>query len=612
MKKNGNLGRRTTGSCYRYSGEFAMNGFLKKQRPAKRLNKPFTTINRNRLWSKTRSFVSFAGNAAKDFFFFIFDKIRYNPLVPKIISWSCLTIFLLGSISIVLFAILSPEIPPKNLVSTINDVSSYYTNPDNSYSSSVVLLPSEEKEWVALSAFDDNANLTGAGSQEVDRLKDIEYSIRPGETLSEIAYSYNVSYELLAFYNDISNANRIRVGTVIIIPSLANMTTAAEQLAKRPPPKAEPAKVNIKNVKISFESRQSGDMNESGITVQFTILDPSPDKLQSFEWDFGDGKRGFRSNPTYEYTVPKTYVVKLTARDSAGTIYRSNSLYIDVPYPGSVMEYNRTKFVTLSSMDDYFVVTGTLTRVSNYSSIDAAPLDLSESDQFLTKIRFEQPGYYGLTITGSNNVDQYYSVFVSPIPTMHADMAEENYNWYRTQHNSGTPSNCGPASASMAIGWSVGKYFSVSSVRQAIGWQGNGGTSFEELLSVIRRQGVTGASIKPLRTVQDVKNVIDSGNIAVILFHTDGVKMAKSNPDRDLFGKYYNDSVGHYVVIKGYSLNGDYFVIHDPIPNDWGANSFRYADELSMVGRNRYYSSMEILRSLRRADMIIIPRVNKP
>jgi hypothetical protein len=100
--------------------------------------------------------------------------------------------------------------------------------------------------------------------------------------------------------------------------------------------------------------------------------------------------------------------------------------------------------------------------------------------------------------------------------------------------------------------------------------------------------------------------VIDSGNIAIILFHTDGVRMSRQNPATDLFGKYYDDSVGHYAVIKGYSLNGEYFVIHDPIPSDWGMNNFRYADEISMMGRNRYFSAAEVLRSLRRNEMIVV------
>ena len=189
---------------------------------------------------------------------------------------------------------------------------------------------------------------------------------------------------------------------------------------------------------------------------------------------------------------------------------------------------------------------------------------------------------------------------------MHVDFAISNFNWYRTQFNSGTPSNCGPASAAMGISWGTGKYYPVSSVRQAIGWQGNGGTGFEDLLRVIKSQGVP-AELQRLRTMQDIKNVIDAGSIAIVLFHTDGVRTARQDPKHDLFGKYYNDSVGHYVVVKGYSMNEEYLVIHDPIPSDWGSNSFRYGDEISMIGRNRYFNANEVLGSLRRNDMIVIP-----
>jgi hypothetical protein len=204
--------------------------------------------------------------------------------------------------------------------------------------------------------------------------------------------------------------------------------------------------------------------------------------------------------------------------------------------------------------------------------------------------------------------EHYYSVFVSPIPSMHADADLTQFNWYRTQYNTGTTSNCGPAAAAMAISWGTGRYFPVSAVRQAVGWQGDGGTSFEELLAVIKREGID-ASIKNLRSVQDVRDVIDSGAVAIVVFRTDGIKTSRDDPAANLFDKYYTDTVGHYIVIKGYSLNGEYFVIHDPIPSDWGRNSFRYQDEISMVGRNRYYSSRELLAALRRPNMIVVPQV---
>jgi hypothetical protein len=374
------------------------------------------------------------------------------------------------------------------------------------------------------------------------------------------------------------------------------------------PRKAAPAavRVNTKTVQIGFESRSNGDTG-SGVTVQFSVLNPPAEKLQSFEWDFGDGKRGFRPNPSYDYSVPKTYVARLTARDTAGVIYKSNPLYIDIPHPTYAAEHSTTKFVTLSSPDDFFVVKGIVTEVARYPSVEAAPLDFSESDQFLTKVSFKKSGFYGLTVRDSNNREQYSSVFVSPIPTMHADAAPEDFNWYRTQFGTVTTSNCGPASAAMAISWATRKYFPVNDVRQAIGWRGDGGTSLEELLPVIRSEGIT-AAIKPFKTVQNIRDVIDAGGIAIIVFRTDGVKSTRKDPGADLFGKYYIDNVGHFIVVKGYSLDGEYFVIHDPIPSDWAANSFRYADEVSMIGRNRYYSAVELLKSLRRQDMIVVDR----
>ena len=535
--------------------------------------------------------------------FQLVDIIRYNPLVPKVAKIACLTIFITGAFFLVFFAIVSPELPPGNLVSTIKDIAAHHGNPD--YARSQVVISSDDDDWVALTAFDHAELETGAGSPTQDRSQDIEYLIRPGETLSGIADSYGVSYDFLAWYNKINNANRIRVGTVIIIPSLENIRAAEPQYRQQRArqasvPARAPTRPAARNIQITYESKSSG----SGVAAHFSIVNP-PANLRSYEWDLGDGKRSFRENPSYEYSDPKTYVIRLTAQDSTGVIYRSNHLYIDIPHPASSAEYSTTRFVTLSSIDDYFVVNGTITKISRHSDIGTV-VDLSESDQFLTKARFRSSGYYGVTVREESGREQYYSVFVSPVPTVHTDNAMNNFNWYRTQFNTGTSSNCGPASVSMAIGWGAGKYFPVSSVRQAVGWQGEGGTSFDELLRVIKGQGIP-AEIQPLRTVQNLRDVVDSGAIAIVLFHTDGVRSTRQNPAADLFGKYYNDSVGHYVVVKGYSLNGEYLVIHDPIPNDWGANSFRYADEISMVGRNRYYLASEMLRSLRRAEMIVVP-----
>jgi len=543
----------------------------------------------------------------KRFLSLSFDVIRYNPLFRKAAFASCVTAAFTGAVLLVLFAVSSPELPPGNLFSIIDDVSESCT-PDGSMPH--VVLSSSGGDWASLTFFDGSELETGAGPQTQNRSRDLEYSVRPGETLSEIAYAYDIAYDFLAWYNKITNANRIRVGTVIIIPSLDNIEKNKQayqqyKTRQRQTAAASPAKttrVAARNIQIAHESVNSG----SGVTVNFSIVNP-PSNLKSYEWDLGDGKRSFKENPSNEYSQPRTYPVRLTAQDHSGNIYKSNPLYIDIPYPASMPEYSTTKFVTLSSPDEYFVVNGTIINTRNANINDV--LDLSESDQFLTKARFKKSGYFGVTVSESNGREQYYSVFVSPIPTVHVDHEISNFNWYRTQFNSGTPSNCGPASAAMGISWGTEKYYPVSSARQAIGWQGNGSTSFDDLLKVIKSQDVA-AELRSLRTMQDIKNVIDSGAIAIILFHTDGVRTARHDPKNDLFGKYYNDSVGHYVVVKGYSMNDEYLVIHDPIPSDWSSNGFRYADEISMIGRNRYFNTNEVLRSLRRNDMIVVPGLN--
>jgi murein DD-endopeptidase MepM/ murein hydrolase activator NlpD len=543
----------------------------------------------------------------KSLFFCLWDSllplrrlIRYNPLVHGVIKVACCASLIGGAVFLVFFALVSPEMPPENLLSTIRDVSVNHNT--NEYYRSEVVLSSDEGDWVEMTSFDGSELETGTGSQTVDRSRDLEYPVRPGETLSEIAYTYGIPYDFLAWYNKISNANRIRVGTVIIIPSLENIS-ANESLYKQQKTKQRqtPAPKAAKSIQIGYESRDNGT---NGITVQFSIVNP-PGDLNSYEWDLGDGKRSFRESPSYEYSTPRTYTIRLTAKDSTGVIYRSNHLYIDIPHPASSVEHSTTKFVTLSSPDDYFVLRGTIVNVARYTDVGSV-LDLSESDRFLTKVRFKKSGYYGITVREESGREQYYSIFVSPVPTMHVDLPINNFNWYRSQFNTGTPSNCGPASASMAIGWAAGKYFPVSAVRQVIGWQGNGGTSFDDLVKVIKSQGVE-ASVQPLRAAQNVFDIIDSGGVVIILFHTDGVRTSRGNPAIDLFGKYYNDSVGHYVLVKGYSLDKEYLVIHDPIPSDWSANSFRYEDEISMMGRNRYFLASEVLRSLRRNEMIVVP-----
>jgi LysM repeat protein len=250
---------------------------------------------------------------------------RYNPLVKKLAYASCVAAFLAASVSLVSFAASSPELPHENLFSVI-DVISETWNHDNPLSD--VVLSSSCDDWASLTFFDGSELETGAGPQTQNRSRDLEYPVRPGETLSEIAYAYGIPYDFLAWYNKITNANRIRVGTVIIIPSIDNVEknkTAYQQYKTKQRQTAAPVRTAkpVKNIEITHESMENG--NGSGVTVHFSIVNP-PSNLRSYEWDLGDGKRSFRESPSNEYSQPRTYPVRLTAQDNAGNIYKSKSL----------------------------------------------------------------------------------------------------------------------------------------------------------------------------------------------------------------------------------------------------------------------------------------------
>ena len=204
--------------------------------------------------------------------------LRRNAPVVKAAGLLCL-VFVFGCACFLVYsAVTAPALPPGNLVSTLRDMAEYYADPENSRNFPAVVLPPDDREWANLTIFEELE--TGAGSAEPDRSEDIEYRVRPGETLSEIARAFGISYNMLAYYNNIANANRIRVGTVIRIPSLENAGAAERQMALQPRRSVPAAKVSTKSVKIGYESRnrEAGP----GLAVHFSILEPPPETFHAF------------------------------------------------------------------------------------------------------------------------------------------------------------------------------------------------------------------------------------------------------------------------------------------------------------------------------------------
>lgn len=450
----------------------------------------------------------------------------------------------------------------------------------------------------------------GAGLLDVERVKDFEYNVLPGETLSEIAYVFGIEQGLLISYNHITQPDTIRSGQKIIIPSqdnLQNLEEIMQRAALRstetkkeqtPAPDLSHLSKLPKTVDISVTKQNDG----TSITAHFSVLTEIDDSQVSYVWDLGNGHKAFRKETAWTYTSPGTYPVKLTVSDRYGVQTNSPVLFIDVPHPDVFQSMNR-EFLTLAGVGAYLTVQGKITQVSVHGvPTDSFPFEVVSEDGQSTTYKTLSAGYYDVIAGDAARESQIY-LFVSPLDSIHSD--RRDLNWYRTQFNTGTPSNCGPAVVSMGIGWALGQYIPVSKIREQIGWKGNGSTSFPELLVMLQRNNVL-SEYRQTGSPADIFDIIDNDHIAIILYSSGAVSWTKGNPAVNLFGRYYNDSVGHYIIIKGYTQDKKYFVVYDPIPSDWGSNSLRYGDGVSMIGRNRYYPVSEVYNALRRFDVIEI------
>lgn len=475
---------------------------------------------------------------------------------------------------------------------------------------------------------------TGSGYVQITREKDFVHQVRDGENLSEIAYFYGIDFGTLAKYNKLANPDSLFAGQELLIPSKSHEGSVAEQasiakltettksktaeavtaavspsdngsalIAK---PLQQPASVRNAATATDEQLIIAADEQFDGaaITAHFRIESPGDRPFSSYEWDLGNNRRAFRESTFWTYEQPGTYTVKLKARTKTGKLIESNSLFIDVPHPASTSASGQQRFVTLNTKSDTFKLDGELTAVSGYSRPQDSPIVRVGEDEGFGLYQSNEAGFFGIQAENASGPYEIY-LFVSPVASVQVDRAD--MNWYRTQFNTGALSNCGPATVAMAFAWAKGGYLPVSSVRDAVGWQGNGSTSFEQLVKVLKNNDVPVKSTVT-RKAQDFFDIVDRGNIAITLINTAKISRTKSNPAWDLFGRYYTDDVGHYVIVKGYTVDKKYLVVYDPIPSDWSSNNYRYNDGISMMGRNRYYPVQEVLGSLRRADVLEVTR----
>ena len=211
------------------------------------------------------------------------------------------------------------------------------------------------------------------------------------------------------------------------------------------------------------------------------------------------------------------------------------------------------------------------------------------------RFRAQAAGHTLLSV-GKGRARRQVYLFVSPVPAR--QVGREDVDWYKTQYGTGY-ANCGPAVVSMAIFWSRGLDIPVQAIRDEIGYPyDDGAVSFDNLTDALARHRVK-FSAPQLAGPDDLRKILDRGHLAVVLIQSGDIQKVRGNPVTNLVGRYYDDDEGHYVLVKGYTLDNGFFVVYDPYPVDWESNSLRYGDDVSPIGKNRFLPADQLFDALK-------------
>lgn len=443
------------------------------------------------------------------------------------------------------------------------------------------------------------ASLHDNESMEVEDIIPPLHTISMGESIYTIADTYNISVFNIVRFNNFFDSRILKPGDSIIICEGINQFRKALYSIKLSSNKAV-----LPHILTIRSSVKSGVVP---LTVEFYPLSRIPEKF-SFIWDFGTGRFGAGANAEYTYLKPGDYNVRLSVANKSGDEILSNVIHIKVD------EINF--YSTGSSFFTVDHINGELDLTARIIGKDRKPFIFNTDTEIIqnpvlikyageNKFIAVKSGYTKVTLETSN-ISYDFFLFVSPFPTQHS--VEPEYNWYKTQFDTGMYGNCGPACVAMAIHWAKGENISVVKNREEIGLPiKSGAISYYHMVANLRSHKIK-TEIRPVYSFDDIKSIIDKGNICIILFDTTYLQPVHGDKSLVFVDRYYPDTTGHYIIIKGYTIDKNYFVVYDPIPGDWLKNEIRYKDGVSMIGRNRYFISDQVLQSLKGNNVIEIWR----
>ncbi|MBN2736451.1 MAG: LysM peptidoglycan-binding domain-containing protein [Spirochaetales bacterium] len=495
-------------------------------------------------------------------------RIRFQRFIRMVITASYLVFF------IVLFLSLS-----------IFGSDKYYTLKQNENLEKVAAkFKVPVKIIMNLNDLDNNDSLSPGDRIKIPTEHDV-HIVSKNETLYSIAKKNGITYHELAQYNKLTNNMLLTPGERIYIPRmLSKITIASDQ----------------ETGLVPFE-------------VQFSISTNTRDKVKKFIWDMGDGQIIYDKNPNYTYKEKGDYSVRLKVVDENNNEIQSNTIRLNVRRLANI-QFTRREYFTANKGDIISLDAQAIDNLGQQVAFDykckiSGTRSIIKQVKNTDKFEVINTGYAKVTIeTQGYTHTGFY--FISPISSVHSD--REDMYWYKTQYGVSFKGNCGPSSTAMAIGWALGIDVNVNEIRSYIGRPyPDGAVDFGHIISSINQYGIENKTVY-LKSSEEVFDFIDQDKILIVSYDRGNIEVAKGNPVYDLFGRHYNDSGGHYSIIKGYSKDKRYFIVHDPMPHDWWLNSARYPDGISHLGRNRYYSVNNMFRTMYKMAIVISRKTPGP
>jgi hypothetical protein len=415
------------------------------------------------------------------------------------------------------------------------------------------------------------------------------YIFAAGDTLDSIASKFGISMHAIVIENRIDDERKLIPGDSI---RLAGIPRGAKK-----PKNGNPLIVD--------------STTESGIVPLFIgfAFSKTPPEDCAFVWDFGNGIYSFDEEPSHTYMSPGTYAAICVALTGEGEEIKSGPITI-VARPFN-LKSDGLAYIVADYVNSVIDLSGRVTDASGNPVVFGGDTRIVQKPHLIEPLGMNlfaavASGYSMVTLVSGSST-YTFDLFVSPFPTKHS--VEPEFDWYKTQFDTGIWGNCGPACVAMVVHWATGKAITVEESREEIGMPyPKGALSYDNMLANFKLHKLT-AFKKKVEFFDDIAEVIDRGQVALILFDTTYIHHVKGDKTRVFTDRYYPDTTGHYVVIKGYSLDRKYYVVYDPIPGDWQENEPRYTDGVSMIGRNRYFQSDEILESIRNKEILVIARL---